>query len=424
MLERLRSLQSDIKTAIIGMGAMGRGLFYQCHVTPGVECVAVADIKAEKAIENVLATGRNHAFVDSLEAMHDAIGKGFVAVCEDGDLISRCEMVDVLIESSNSIAAAGRFSKTALEHRKHLVLMNAEIDLIFGPYLLSLAQANGVVYTSCGGDQHTVIKHLVDELQLWGFELVMAGNIKGYLDRYANPTTIIHEADKRDLDYKMAASLTDGTKLNIEMALVANAFGLAAPVPGMQGPRANHVRDVFHLFDFNAMWEGKEPVVDYVLNADPDGGVFAVGHCDNEYQKKMLSYYKMGDGPFYLFYRPYHLCHIEAMACVAEAFLDGRSLMQPAFGFMTNVFSYAKRDLRKGEALDGIGGYTCYGLIETCLETGLHDSLPICLAEDVTLRRDVAKDDAILMADVDYDPERFEFTLYFKAMEESGRCRK
>ena len=421
MLSRLKTLHNNISVGIIGMGAMGKGLFYQCHVTPGIECVAVTDIHIDRAVRSVEALNLDYRVVETLAGAHETAHRGMVAICGDGEIVARCEHVDVLIEASSSIGAAGKYAVIALEHRKHLVLMNTEIDLIFGPFLMQLAQDNGVVYTSCGGDQHTVIKLLVDELQLWGFDLVMAGNIKGYLDRYANPTTIIPEADKRDLDYKMATAYTDGTKLNIEMALVANALGLAAPVPGMQGPRANHVRDVFHLFDFNAMWEGKEPVVDYVLNADPDGGVFAVGHCDNEYQKKMLSYYKMGDGPFYLFYRPYHLCHIEAMACVAEAFLDGRSLMQSAFGFMTNVFSYAKRDLRKGEVLDGIGGYTCYGLIENCPETGLHDSLPICLAENVTLRRDVAKDEAILMADVEYDPKSLEFDLFFKAVEQTER---
>jgi predicted homoserine dehydrogenase-like protein len=302
--------------------------------------------------------------------------------------------------------------------------MNTEIDLIFGPFLMQFAHDNGVVYTSCGGDQHGVIKHLVDDLQLWGFDLVMAGNIKGYLDRYANPTTIIPEADKRDLDYKMATALTDGTKLNIEMALVANALGLSPMTPGMQGSRAAHVGDVFQLFDFPDIRSRQQPVVDYVLNAEPDGGVFAVGYTENEFQRKMLSYYKMGDGPFYLFYRPYHLCHIEAMASVAEAFLDRRSLLQPTFGFMTNVFSYAKRDLRKGEALDGVGGYTCYGLIERCPETGLHDGLPICIAENVTLRRDVTRDEPIFMDDVDYNPNSPEFVLYFKAIDESNRCQK
>ncbi len=424
MLSRLKTLHNNIRVGIIGMGAMGKGLFYQCHVTPGIECVAVTDIHIDRAVKSVEALNLDYRVVETLAGAHETTHLGMVAICGDGDIVARCEHVDVLIEASSSIGVAGKYAVIALEHRKHLVLMNTEIDLIFGPYLMQLAKDNGVVYTSCGGDQHGVIKHLIDDLQLWGFDLVMAGNIKGYLDRYDNPTTIIPEADKRDLDYKMATAYTDGTKLNIEMALVANALGLSPMTPGMQGPRAAHVRDVFQLFDFPDIRSRQQPVVDYVLNAEPDGGVFAVGYCENEYQKKMLSYYKMGDGPFYVFYRPYHLCHIEAMAGVAEAFLDGRSLLQPAFGFKTNVFSYAKRDLRKGELLDGIGGYTCYGLIENCPETGRHDGLPICIAENVTMRRDVARDEAIFMADVDYDPERFEFALYFKAMEESGRCLK
>ena len=137
---------------------------------------------------------------------------------------------------------AGEFAIYALAERKHLVLMNAEIDLIYGPYLLELAQRRGVTYTSCDGDQHGVIKRLVDDLRLWGFQLVMAGNIKGFLDRYSNPKKIVPEADKRNLDYKMATAFTDGTKLNIEMALVANALGLRVHKPGMHGPDAGNVR--------------------------------------------------------------------------------------------------------------------------------------------------------------------------------------
>jgi predicted homoserine dehydrogenase-like protein len=421
MLSRLKTLPSKIRVGIIGMGAMGKGLFYQCHVTPGIECVAVADIQIDRAVKGVEALNLDYRAVETLAGAHEAAHRGMVAICGDGEIVASCEHVDVLIEASSSIGAAGKYAIIALEHRKHLVLMNSEIDLIFGPFLMQLAKDNGVVYTSCGGDQHGVIKHLIDDLELWGFDLVMAGNIKGYLDRYANPTTIIPEANKRDLDYKMATSYTDGTKLNIEMALVANALGLSPVTPGMEGPRAAHVRDVFQLFDFRHILSRQQPVVDYVLNAEPDGGVFAVGYCENEYQRKMLSYYKMGEGPFYLFYRPYHLCHIEAMACVAEAFLDRQSLLQPTFGFMTNVFSYAKRELMKGEVLDGIGGYTCYGLIEVCPKMGRHEGLPICIAENVTLRRDVAKDEAILMADVEYDPNSLEFDLFSRAVGQAGK---
>lgn len=396
---------------------MGKGLFYQCHITPGIECVVMADIKIERTMACAEWMRRDYRVVNNIDAMNQTIREEKIAICEDGDLAARCELVDVLIEASNSIGEAAQFSITALEHQKHLVLMNAEIDLIFGPYFLKLARENGVVYTSCDGDQHGVIKHLVDDLELWGFNLVMAGNIKGFLDRYSNPTKIVPEADMRHLDYKMATAYTDGTKLCTEMALVANALGLSTLVPGMHGPRVNHVKDVFNFFDLNVLWRRQQPVVDYILGAEPGGGVFAIGYCDDEYQQSMLFYYKMGQGPFYLFYRPYHLCHIEAIACVADAFLNRRSLLQPIHGFRTNVYAYAKRDLRKGEKLDGIGGYTCYGLIEDCPQNEDRQGLPSCLAEDVTLKRDIFKDEKILMSDIHDVHDRFDFTLYAKAVE-------
>jgi predicted homoserine dehydrogenase-like protein len=356
--------------------------------------------------------------VESPGALHDAIQKGSVAVCQDGEMLARCESADVLIDASSAIVDGGGFAVAAIETGKDLVMMNAEADLIFGPYLMRLAREHGVVYTSCDGDQPACIRRLIDEIQLWGFELVMAGNIKGFLDRYSDPTKIIPEADKRFLDYKMCAGYTDGTKLCVEMSLVANAYDLVTMVPGMHGPRADRVIEVLDLFDFEAIRESGKPVVDYVLGARPYGGVFVVGYCDNKYQQSMLGWFpsELGQGPFYVFDRSFHIVHIEAMKCVAEAFLDRDSLLQPTHGFKTNVYTYAKRDLRKGDKLDGIGGYACYGLIENCSENQDHSGVPICLAEDVTLNRDVAKDEKIFMEDIVYDLERPDYRLYSMAV--------
>jgi predicted homoserine dehydrogenase-like protein len=128
----------------------------------------------------------------------------------------------------------------------------------------------------------------------------------------------------------------------------------------------------------------------------------------------------MGPGPYYLFYRPYHLGHIEAMTCIAEAVLDGSAILQPTFGFQTNVYAYAKRDLRKGEQLDGIGGYTCYGLIENCSENAERPGIPICLAEYATLKQDIVKDGKIFMDMVSYDSDTFQFKLFSRALEVSN----
>jgi Predicted homoserine dehydrogenase len=252
----------------------------------------------------------------------------------------------------------------------------------------------------------------------------MAGNIKGFLDRYSNPTKIIPEADKRNLDYKMCTSYTDGTKLCIEMAIIANAFGMKTLVPGMHGPRARHVTEVFDHFNFDALWVDKVPFVDYLLGAEPGGGVFAIGYHDHPYQRSMMEYYKMGKGPFYLFYRPYHLCHVEAIASIVEPFLYKKPLLQPKAGFHADVYTYAKVDLKKGETLDGLGGYTCYGLIENCTPSNGENRLPILLAENVKLKRDIRKDEKINYEDIEFNPNDFAFDLAMKAKDASERIRK
>ena len=422
MLNRLLSLDTPIRVVITGMGAMGKGLLYQSHTTPGIECVAVADLDVDKAMAAVKDLSLVPRAADSSAEIHEAVRRGEVAVCEDGMSLSKMDGADVLIESTSAIAAAGQFALQALEHGKHLILMNAEIDLIFGPYLMQRAHELDLTYASCDGDQHGVIKRMIDEMELWGFEPVMGGNVKGFLDRYSNPTKIIPEADRRNLDYRMCTAYTDGTKLNIEMALLANSMGMKTDKPGMHGPQAEYVCDSFELFDFASMWDGHTPVVDYLLGAQPDGGVFAIGHCDHPYQRSLMKYYKMGEGPFYLFYRPYHLCHVEAMRCVAEAVLDGESLLEPTSGFRTNVFAYAKDDWKAGTKLDGLGGHCCYGLIENCPDQAAANGLPICLAEGICLKRDVRRDRPILMSDVEYDPQRDDFAMHQKALVAAGNA--
>lgn len=413
------SNQSATVVGIIGMGSMGKGLLYQSHITPGIKCMAVCDSNMQKCIEVLEWLELPFQIVEDPEGLRKAIDHGLIAVCADGDCIAESADIEVLIEASNSIVSAGELAVSALQHHKHVVLMNSEIDLIFSPLLFEIATQNGVICTSCDGDQYGVLKHLINDIQSWGLELVMAGNIKGFLDIRANPTTIVPEADKRNLDYRMCTSYTDGTKLNIEMAIIANAGGMRTQTPGMFGPAMGDVRDVFDHFDFDRLWYDRIPFVDYILGAEPGGGVFVIGYCNNSYQKSMLSYYKMGPGPYYLFYRPYHLCHIEAMSTVFRA-VSNDCFLHPCYGFLTNVFAYAKTDLEAGQLLDGIGGYSCYGKIENC-GNGEASGLPICLSDGIVLKRPVAKDERLSMEDVEFDPERSDFRLFQQAVEVSER---
>jgi predicted homoserine dehydrogenase-like protein len=413
---RQKNQDKTIRIGIIGIGSMGKGLLYQSTVTESISCKAVCDSRIERCVSALEAFNIPYEIADSPMAMENIIDRGLIAACDHGEWVCQCKGIDTVVEASSAIGAAAGYAIDAIKHHKHVILMNSEIDLMFGPYLSSLAFENGVICTSCDGDQYGVIKHLIDDISLWGFELVMAGNIKGFLDRYANPTSIIQEADKRNLDYRMCTSYTDGTKLNIEMAIIANACGLTTKITGMTGPQASNVHDVFRHFDFNKLWKDRRPFVDYLLGAEPGGGVFVVGYCNNDYQKDMLRYYKMGDGPYYLFYRPYHLCHIESMHTIIKAVRDNEWFLNPVYGMKTNVFAYAKKDMSPGYLLDGIGGYTCYGKIENLDDHTDRHGLPIALAEDTVLTRPILKDERIGMNDIAYDHKRLDFRLYDESL--------
>lgn len=415
--KRLDALEKPINVSIVGIGSIGKGLVYQSFHTNGIKPIGIADIHLEKAEECAKWLGLEYKIVENKQQLEEAVSKGKFVITTDGELLASCEQTDVFIESSNAIIEGARHAIKAIEAGAHIVMMNYEAELMYGPHLLKLAKSKGLVYTCADGDQPTVIKTLVDELELWGFDLVMAGNMKGFHDLYTDPIKIAPEADKRNLDHKMCSSYTDGSKLCVEMAVLANALDLRTHVPGMHGPRIKSIYDIFNHFDFEEIYKNKQGVVDYVLGAEPKGGVFAIGYTDEPFQQYTLNWFppNMGPGPFYLFYRPYHLGHIEAMACVAEAYLDGSARLKPEAGMKTNVFCYAKKELNKGDMLDGMGGFTSYGLIEN-IETQSTPGVPICLSDNLVLKRAIPRDQRISIDDVAYDPKDPAFELYLKAL--------
>jgi len=382
MINELRKLQDEgrsIRVGVIGAGAMGMGIAWQVSRTPGMEVALIGDIDLGAARLAAVATG-HPAFGPG-----DPAGRGVrgIAITDDPLAVLEGEdgaALDVLVEASNTIGPAARYCFAAIRRGIHVVLMNAEVDLALGPLLQAEASRHGVIVTSDAGDQHGVLKTLIDEIRLWGFEIVQAGNIKGFLDRRATADSLRHEAAKRHLSAIQCCAYTDGTKLNIEMACLANGTGLTPLVPGMEGPCADDVREVLDLFDFSKY--GGQGRVDYILGAEPGGGVYVVGFCDQPVQGQYMQYYKMGSGPYYLFYRPYHLCHVETPRAIAEAFLLGRAIMTPSFGRLTDVYAYAKRDVAAGETIGhGIGGDAFYGLIGESAAADAAGQVPIALLE-------------------------------------------
>lgn len=404
LLEREQSGE-PIRVALIGAGSMGVGIAWQIGHTPGMELVSITDIDLDAARRAADAYGAPWSMV---EASDPSPGPGTVLVTREPFFVlerGRDLGIDVMVEATNTIGFAARACEAAITNGQHVVLMNAEIDLVLGPWLHDLAAKNGVVITSDAGDQHGVLMRMIDEIRLWAFDIVMAGNIKGFLNRYATAESLLYEAEIRNLNPVQCCAYTDGTKLCVEMALVSNATGLVPWVPGMEGPRADSVTEVFEKFDFERY--GDTGVVDYILGAKPGGGVFVVGRCDDPLQAEYLKYYKMGDGPFYLFYRPYHLCHLETTRAIGLVALRGEPVLAPTHGRVSDVYAFAKKDLQVGDSVEhGIGGDEFYGMVEACADADPRGHVPITLLEGEggerpRLKTNLAQDQPLTYDDIE-----------------------
>ena len=376
---------SPIRVAVVGAGgAMGRGVCLQMALTPGLRLIAAADIRLSEASRAA------KLYRDALSRRGRlAGGRAFAGdplVTDDlRPLISDGRSsFDVLIECTDTVAFGASLVESTLLSGIDVVLMNAEIDYLLGSHLRRIARKSDSVVSSDAGDQHGVLARMIDEACMWGFQIVLAGNIKGFLDRSATPESIVAEAQARNLTPHMCTAFTDGTKLNIEMALVANSANLRPLVRGMTGPRARHVNEAMQSFDFDSILE-LGGGVDYILGAEPGGGVFLVVRSDEPVQRTYLDYYKLGTGPYYLLYRPYHLCHLETPFAIGRAVLQRRSVLQPSSLRSAEVIAIAKRDIGAGTAIErGIGSDSIYGLIDQrdlALKAG---GVPICLFDQLT----------------------------------------
>jgi predicted homoserine dehydrogenase-like protein len=395
---KLRELENrPIQVGLVGLGAMGLGIAYQIGKTPGMRLSFVADLSEAAAQKGADIYGKpTRVVTDALGALRDE-----KIPC------------DVLVEATNSIVAAYDYCQAAIERKAHCVLMNAEVDAILGYLLRDAAARQGVVVTSDAGDQHGVLARMMEEIEMWGFEITQAGNMKGFLERHRDLEGTVEVAKKLGLSPVQCLAYTDGSKLNIEMSVIANEYGLIPTVPGMEGPRADKVEDVVNLFDFDSY--GGKGRVDYVLGAKQHGGgVYVVGRCDDGFQQGYLNYYKVTNKhPYYLFLRPYHLCHLETPRAVALAALYGKAVCTMKMGRVTDCFAYAKRDLKPGDRVEhAIGSDEVYGLIMEAKPADAANLVPQGVLdvegspERPVIRRAVPKDQPVSWDDVELPASR------------------
>jgi len=412
---------NPIKVGMIGAGFMGRGIVNQiANSVPGMELVAISNRNIEAAKLAYSEAGiETSKVVSTVQDMEEAVARGQYTVTEDAMLLCRAEGIDALIEVTGAVEFGAHVVMEAIAHGKHVIMMNAELDGTVGPILKVYADKAGVILSACDGDQPGVQMNLYRFVKSIGLTPLLCGNIKGLQDPYRNPTTQEAFAKRWGQKAHMVTSVADGTKISFEQAIVANATGMKVAKRGMLGyDFTGHVDEMTKMYDVEQLKE-LGGIVDYVVGAKPGPGVFVFATHDDPKQRHYLNLYKLGEGPLYSFYTPYHLCHFEVPISVARAVLFQDYVLSPLGGPLVDVVTTAKIDLKAGETLDGIGYYMTYGQCENSPEVQQQNLLPMGLAEGCRLKRDIPKDQVLTYNDVELpvgrlcDKLRTEQNAYF-----------
>ena len=395
---------NPIRVAMIGAGFMGQGIALQiCQFVPGMELVAIVNRDKEKAKKAYFkADVPDPQEVTSVIQLEENIRNGVYSYTSDAMLVCKANGIDAIIEVTGAIEYAAAIVLAALEHKKHVILMDAELDGTVGPILKVYADKAGVVLTNADGDQPGVMMNLFRFVTSLGAKPVLCGNIKGLHDPYRNPTTQEGFAKKWGQNPAMVTSFADGTKISFENAVVANGTGMRVAKRGMHGPTVpagTPLKDVLVEYPIADLLEGNG-IVDYIVGAEPGPGVFVLATHDHPIQQHYLNLYKLGEGPLYLFYTPYHLCHFEAPQTIARAVLFKDAALTPIGKPHVEVVAAAKTNLKAGTVIDGLGQYMTYGLAENADTRESENLLPIGVAEGCILKYDILKDQVLTYNDV------------------------
>ena len=410
-----------IRIGLVGAGFMARGIVLQVALSvPGMRVAAIANRHRQTARTAYEQAGINDAVdADTQAELEQAIAQGRAAVTEDALALCRSDGIDAIVEVTGTIEHAAHVAMQAIAHGKHLVLMNAELDGTLGPILKVHADRAGVIITSADGDQPGVMMNLYRFVKGIGVKPVLCGNIKGLHDPYRTPHTQAGFAAQWGQNPYMVTSFADGTKISFENAIVANGTGMRVARRGMHGPSVppgTPIQEVGKLYPLWDLIEGPG-IVDYVVGAMPGPGVYVLGTHEHPQQRHYLHLYKLGEGPLYCFYTPYHLCHFEVPNTVARAVLFQDATLAPLDAPRVEVVATAKRDLEAGEVIDGLGGFMSYGLAENADTARTENLLPMGLAEGCRLRRALSQDSVLRFDDVDLPEGRLSDWLWREQMQ-------
>jgi predicted homoserine dehydrogenase-like protein len=392
-----------IRVGMVGAGFMAQGLTNQIvNSVPGMRMSAIYNRRPKRAVEAYEYAGLSDVTTVATESeLDEAVKRGAPAVAEDPFALCRAKEIDVIVDVTGSVEFGARVAMEAFKHGKSMILMNAELDATIGPILHVYARQYGVTLSACDGDEPGLQMNLVRWVKGLGLTPRVVGNVKGLQDPYRNPTTQQAFAEQWGQNPAMVTSFADGSKISFEQAIVANATGFQVLERGMSrgvkydGP----IMEIADLYDVDRVRE-LGGIVDYTVGPN-NVKIFVLAEHPDPNQRHYLKLYKMGDGPLYPFWVPYHLVHFETPFSIARVVLFGDNLAPPLDGPMVEVCAVAKRDLAAGEVLDEYGMYATYGEAVNTAEMSAGRYLPEGLVEGCKLVRDVAKDEVLTYDDVE-----------------------
>lgn len=404
-----------IRVGMIGAGFMARGVANQIiNSVQGMRLSAIYARRIERAADvfRYADPASKPVSVDTQAGLDDAIAAGRPAITDDPMLLCRSGRIDAILEVTGAVDFGAQVALEAFRHGTHVVLMNAELDATLGPILQVLARTHGVLFSACDGDQPVVQINLFRFVRGMGLTPRVLGNIKGLQDPYRTPVTQRAFAEKWGQAPSMVTSFADGSKVSFEQAVVANATGMTVAKRGMLGlEHAEHVDTLTKRYDLDLLRE-LGGIVDYVVGAQPSPGVFCLAEHPDPRQRHYLNLYKLGEGPLYCFYTPYHLCHFEAPHTIARLVLFHDAAGAPSGAPRVEVCAVAKRDLAAGEVLDSYGHFMTYGEAVSTAERRHRRYLPEGLVEGCRLLRDIARDGVLTVDDVTMPEDRLADRLY------------
>jgi predicted homoserine dehydrogenase-like protein len=399
---------NPIRVAILGGGFMAQGLTNQIvNSVPGMNMVAIYSRKPQKAIHVLTYAGLENPIeaVTQIQ-LDDAIRDGKPVFTQDVMLLARSEHVNLIVDTTGSVEFGARVLLEAFKHGKDVVLLNAELDATIGPILQTYADKYGVILSACDGDEPGLQMNLYRWVKGLGLTPRVMGNIKGLQDPYRNPSTQKGFAEKWGQNPAMVTSFADGSKISFEQAIVANATGMVVKSRGMSrgAEYKDDIMKIGKLYDIEEL-RRLGGIVDYVVGT-PLTKVYCLAEHLDPKQRHYLNLYKMGEGPLYSFFLPYHLVHFEVPNAIARVALLRDSVAKPLGGPVVEVCAIAKRDLQAGEVLDDYGMYMTYGEAVNADEMSKNRYLPEGLVEGCQLKRNIAKDAVLTYDDVELPPGR------------------